>query len=198
MKFKDKISLGIEDFKNLRMPFSIKIFLYIIPFLILLFLFYYFQKDYDFIPNDSWIPILIFVQTIIIIVQLVMIRNQGRYNRIPYLPEFKVKPEYIEKSKNKGDGYLFTLYNKGNIAYLVNYKIFKGEKRKKIKDEFIEEKNKGGKEKIYEFMNKEEFINNEIRVNIGYCDKTGYHLYSRWYKLTGKKDFIAILTGLDQ
>ena len=103
----------------------------------------------------------------------------------------------LKQDKQKKQ-YQTSVINKGDIAHRVNCKIIIG-KGGKVKDKlFFEKIPKSRMRIILNHIEEDRFIKQPIRINFSYYDKVGNHIYSRWFKDKGKKDFIAILSGQDQ
>jgi len=196
MKIKDQIILGIEDLKSMRFPFSIKIVIFsIIPALVLILL-AYLANNNQYITRYDWVPIILFIQTFIILFQLMIIRTQAKYQKIPFTPEFDIESRYIQKNPmHESPGYYSSLVNNGDIAHRVNCKATIGRNEKGSEKLFFEKIPKNGFEKLLGYMEKEKFIKQPIRIYFSYYDKVGNHFYSRWFKLKDKEEFIAILGG---
>jgi len=194
---RNQLILGIEDIKNMRFPFPIKILGFSIIFSIIIISFILIFDNLQII-ND-WVPLILVVQTIIILIQLSILRNQAKYNKIPYIPEFYLLSESIHSlTTPKDNGYTIILENYGDIAHRVNCKITIGKNEKILKKQFFEKIPRKGRETILEFLKLEKFTKQQMRIYFSYFDKVGNHIFSRWFKDTDKINFIAILSGLEQ
>ena len=181
MKTKDQIILGIEDLKNMRFPFTLKVIFYCTIIILAIVVLYSFTNNYQYFTNYNWIPVLLIIQTIIILFQLKIIWTQAKYQKIPYIPEFNLNTRFIRKSAmHKKNGFQTTLKNEGNIAHRVNCKIIIGKGGKVIDKLFFEKISKGGME-ILQYIEEERFIIQPIIINFSYYDMVGNHIFSRWF-----------------
>ena len=199
MKTKDQIILGIEDLKNMRCPRTLKIALFSIIPIITIILLYFIILNQQSLQEYDFIPIILFIQTIIILIQVKILRTQSKYSKIPYIPEFNLVTRYFLKSKQREkSGYNIWLENNGDIAHRVNCKIKIGKDEKLFDKLFFDKIQKGGSGKIMDFMEAKKFREQIMRINFSYYDKVGNYIYSRWFKDKDKDDFIVILSGQDQ
>jgi len=198
MKTKDQIVLGIEDLKNMRCPWPLKVvFLSIIPAIVLL-VFFLLIYNYQKIQSYDWIPIILIIQTIIILIQVKIIRTQSKYSKLPYIPEFDLETCSGLKQDKQKKQYQTSVRNKGDIAHRVDCKVIYGKGGMAIGKLFFEKIPNGGIEIILDLIEEDRFIKQPIRINFSYYDKVGNHIFSRWFKDEGKDKFIVILSGQER
>lgn len=199
MKIKDQIILGLEDIKNMRFPFLVKLVFYTAILSILMWGILFLLDQFDKLKTYNWVPLILLIQTIIIIFQLKIIYDQAKYGKIPFLPEFNIEKIYFSKSSiYKKEGYGIMLKNLGDIAHRVNCKVKWCKKEKVLNELDFGKLRKGAEEKILDFLEIDQFKKEPIRIYFTYYDKVGNRIYSRWFKPADKMDFYAILTGQEQ
>jgi hypothetical protein len=198
MNIKREFLVGIELLKNMKMPFWLILIIFPILSMIFAFLIYILYKNLELFSDYNWVPILLGVQTFIIILQLFLILTQTKYGKILHLPEFQIRCVYIPKTKGKDHEYRISLSNKGKTAHRVHFKITIGKKYETLVEGDYGSIEDADYIPLYTFKNVNRFRKEQVNINFVYYDRVGNHIYSRWFKLKGEDFFQPSLTGLDQ
>jgi|GEM_PF-4775602 len=189
----------IEEIKAGKVPLLLQFSFFLFFFTFIILIATVFLRN---LTENLWTIVILAVQTIILLIQSWVIRNQTKFNKIPIQPEFIIRTRRYQEGLDTP--HLIGIYvkNIGQTAHRVNFGIKatkKGEKLDINKNRlerqlftFQSEQEKFACELLYQ-----NFKETTIRINLEYSDKIGGYCIASFLKLSNEEEFMPIFTGLE-
>ena len=196
---KRQTAIQIEEFKVGKIPSIFQLLFFLLFFIIFIIMASLFITN---LTENGWTIVILAVQTVILLIQSWIIRNQTKYNKIPIMPEFVLTTTRYQDRLGPPDYIGISIKNIGETAHRVTFDIKatkRGEtlniSRNRLYPQLYTvqaEEEKFACELLFQ-----EYKEKTIRVDMAYLDKIGGYCWASFLKLSNEENFMPIFTGLE-